>query len=108
MCYNAKNCKLNMDGSDMEYIRFGTGERIFVMLPGLGDGLRTVKGTALPMALMYRMFAKEYTQFDFRGFGHSNTEKEVMDTMKTDGSSKQNAVRVNTRVSLLSGQKRLS
>ena len=50
---------------DTEYIRFGTGKKILVMLPGLGDGLRSMKGTALPMALMYRMFAKDFTVYAF-------------------------------------------
>ena len=49
----------------MDYIRFGSGERVLILLPGLGDGLRTVKGTALPMALMYRKFAKQYTVYAF-------------------------------------------
>ena len=49
----------------MNYIRFGTGERILVMLPDLGDGLRSVRGTALPMALMYRAFAKAFTVYAF-------------------------------------------
>ena len=48
-----------------EYIRFGTGNRNLIMLPGLGDGLRTMKGTALPMALYYRSLAKEYTVYMF-------------------------------------------
>ena len=49
----------------MDYIRFGSGERVLVMLPGLGDGLRTVAGTALPMALLYRKFSKRYTVYAF-------------------------------------------
>ena len=49
----------------MDYIRFGSGRRVLIMLPGLGDGLRTVKGTALPMALLYRKFAKQYTVYAF-------------------------------------------
>ena len=49
----------------MDYIRFGTGQRMLVMLPGLGDGLRSVKGTALPMAFMYRQFAKDFTVYAF-------------------------------------------
>ena len=49
----------------MDYIRFGTGERILVMLPGLGDGLRSMKGTALPMAFMYREFARDFTVYAF-------------------------------------------
>ena len=46
--------------SGAEYIRFGTGKKNLILLPGLGDGLRTVKGTALPMALYYRSLAKNY------------------------------------------------
>ena len=40
---------------------FGSGEKHLIFLPGLGDGLRTVKGMALPMAAMYRLFAKDFT-----------------------------------------------
>ena len=65
MLYNAKNGTLKIGGTTMDYIRFGTGGRILVMLPGLGDGLRSMKGTALPMALMYRMFAGEFTVYAF-------------------------------------------
>lgn len=49
----------------MDYIRFGSGKRVLILLPGLGDGLRTVKGTALPMALLYRKFAKRFTVYAF-------------------------------------------
>ena len=65
MLYNAKNGTLRIDGTTMEYICFGTGKRILVMLPGLGDGLRSMKGTALPMAVMYREFSKDYTVYAF-------------------------------------------
>lgn len=65
MLYNAKNGTLKIGGSEMDYIHFGTGGKILVMLPGLGDGLRSVKGTALPMAFAYRVFAKEFTVYGF-------------------------------------------
>ena len=65
MLWNAKNGTLMIGGTTMDYIRFGTGERILIMLPGLGDGLRSMKGTALPMALMYREFAKDFTVYAF-------------------------------------------
>ena len=65
MLYNAKNGTLQIGDTTMDYIRFGTGERILVMLPGLGDGLRSMKGTALPMAFMYREFAKDFTVYAF-------------------------------------------
>ena len=65
MLYQTKNGTLQMDNTTMDYIRFGRGEKILIMLPGLGDGLRTVQGTALPMALMYRKFAGGFTVYVF-------------------------------------------
>ena len=65
MLYNGKNGTVILSDGQMEYIRFGSGKRILIMLPGLGDGLKTVKGTALPMALMYREFAKDFTVYMF-------------------------------------------
>ena len=65
MMYNAKNGTLKIGNATMEYIRFGVGERILVMLPGLGDSLRSMKGAALPIALMYRKFAKDFTVYVF-------------------------------------------
>ena len=59
MLYAAKNGT----AAGADYIRFGTGRKYLIMLPGLGDGLRTTKGTALPMALYYRCLAKEYTVY---------------------------------------------
>lgn len=53
-----QNGTISLADDTMHYIRFGTGARVLVMLPGLGDGLTTVKGTALPMAVMYRAFSK--------------------------------------------------
>ena len=61
----ARNGTVLLDGTQMDYIRFGTGLKTLVILPGLGDGLRTVKGTALPMSLMYRALAKDYTVWAF-------------------------------------------
>lgn len=65
MLYRAKNGTLPMGDTVMDYIRFGTGRRILVMLPGLGDGLRSVKGMALPMAVLYRSFARDFTVYAF-------------------------------------------
>ena len=65
MAENIKNGQLQMDGTTMDYIRFGGGAKHLIFLPGLGDGLRTVKGMALPMAAMYRAFGREYTVWMF-------------------------------------------
>ena len=67
---NIKNGTLSLSGSTMDYIRFGTGSRTLIILPGLGDGLRTVKGTALPMAVMYRSFSDAYTVYGFSRRNH--------------------------------------
>ena len=60
-----KNGSVPIGNTDMDYVRFGRGNKHLVILPGLGDGLRTVKGTALPMRVMYRAFAKDYTVWAF-------------------------------------------
>ena len=65
MFYCAKNGIVKLDGADMEYVRFGTGKRILVMLPGLGDSLRSMKGAAIPLALAYRIFARDFTVYIF-------------------------------------------
>ena len=65
MFYNAKNDTLQIGDTTMDYICFGTGNRILIMLPGLGDGLRSVKGMAFPMAAMYRLFADAFTVYTF-------------------------------------------
>ena len=65
MLYQAKNGSIPFGETTMDYIRFGSGAKTLIMLPGLGDGLRSMKGTALPMALMYRTLAKDYTVYAF-------------------------------------------
>lgn len=70
MFTKAENGIVQLDGDTMYYIRFGSGKKNLVMLPGLGDGLTTVKGKALPMALMYRAFAREYTVYMFSRRNH--------------------------------------
>ena len=65
MIYQAKSDTVAVRNGEMDYIRFGAGARILIMLPGLGDGLRTVKGTAKPMAAMYREFTRDFTVYAF-------------------------------------------
>ena len=65
MCFQARNGTLALGDRTMDFIRFGRGERPLVMIPGLGDGLRTVKGTAAVMAVTYRALARERTVYMF-------------------------------------------
>lgn len=65
MFLNAENGCAEFDGVKMDYIKFGYGKKKAIFLPGVGDGLRTVKGLALPFALLYRKFAKDFTVYAF-------------------------------------------
>lgn len=65
MLNNAKNGSMEIDGIDTDYISFGNGDKYLVIIPGLGDGLKTVKGYALPFSVMYKSFTEEYTVFSF-------------------------------------------
>ena len=88
MLYDAKNGI----AAGAEYIRFGTGQKNLILLPGLGDGLRTVKGAALPVALYYRSLAKEYTVYLFsrkmqlpKGSSTRDMAKDLKDAMEELG-----------------------
>ena len=50
---------------NIDYICFGTGVKSLVLLPGLGDSLRGIRGTEIPMSIAYRSFLKEYTVYMF-------------------------------------------
>lgn len=65
MMLNAHNGTVKIGTADMDYISFGKGSRNLVMLPGLGDGLLTVRGTALAFAAAYKTFAKNYKVYVF-------------------------------------------
>lgn len=65
MFYHAKNGNLGIDDTNMDYISFGNGKKILIMIPGLGDGLKTAKGMAIPFAILYRSFAKDYKVYVF-------------------------------------------
>ncbi len=61
----ARNCSLKLSTGTVDYIRFGSGQKPLIMLPGVGDGLKTVKGMAMPFALLYRSLAKDFTVYVF-------------------------------------------
>lgn len=61
--FNAKELKLIANGMQFDYIRFGSGKKPLIMIQGLNT--RGIKGAALSLAYMYRIFAKEYTVYLF-------------------------------------------
>ncbi len=65
MIWNVKNGRVESNGSEIDYVSFGSGEKRLVILPGLSDGLATVKGKALMLSVPYRKYLKEYTVMMF-------------------------------------------
>ena len=62
---NARNGSVPVGDTVMRYAAFGNGEKALILLPGLSDGLATVKGKAGILAGPYRMFFEKYTVYMF-------------------------------------------
>ena len=63
MLYKAKESKVRVNDMDIDYISFGSGKKALIMIQGLNT--RGIKGSALPLAYMYRIFAKDYKVYLF-------------------------------------------
>ena len=63
--YHAENGTLKMEETEMHYIAFGNGHKQLILIPGLGDSLKSVKGSALMFAVLYRRFAQDYRVYVF-------------------------------------------
>ena len=62
---STKGKTLYFNNKSMDYVTFGKGKQALVIIPGLGDGLQTVKGMAQMLSLAYREFAKIYKVYVF-------------------------------------------
>ena len=60
-----KNGCVAVGDTDMYYAAFGDGPKKLVVLPGLSDGLATVKGKAWLLAAPYQRFFRDYTVYMF-------------------------------------------
>ena len=65
MIYDARNEHIEINGFDCDYISFGRGSDVLIMLPGVGDGFKTARGVAVPFAFMYRCFAQSFKVYVF-------------------------------------------
>lgn len=63
MLYHAKEQTLNIQSGQVRYITFGNGSKPLILIQGLNT--RSIKGGAVPLAYMYRIFAKEYKVYIF-------------------------------------------
>lgn len=85
---NAKNENIIINGHDFDYISFGSGRDVLIMLPGVGDGFKTAKGVAVPFAYMYRCFADSFKVYVFsrrndlpEGFTSADMADDLSDIM---------------------------
>ena len=62
---STKGKTLYFNNKSMDYVTFGKGKKSLVIIPGLGDGLQTVKGKAQLFSLSYRLLAKRYKIYVF-------------------------------------------
>lgn len=60
-----KSGSVRIGSTEMYYVSFGSGSRNLIVLPGLSDGLATVKGKGLILSVSYRRFMKDYTVYMF-------------------------------------------
>ena len=65
MLWDAKNGEVAIGRTNMAYASFGHGDRVLIILPGLSDGLATVRGKALLLAKPYRRFFNQFTIYMF-------------------------------------------
>ena len=49
------NGKVKTASAEADYIAFGSGDRDMIILPGAGDGFKTVKGSARPASVSSTM-----------------------------------------------------
>ena len=89
------NGKVRTASAEADYIAFGSGDRDMIILPGAGDGFKTVKGSAGAASVMYRSFGKEFRVWSFsrrddvpEGFGTDGMADDVADAMDVLGIEK--------------------
>ena len=63
--YKAKECSVSINDTTMNYVELGLGEIPFIVLPGLSDGLKTVKGQGINLAFYFREFLKDFKVYVF-------------------------------------------
>jgi len=59
------NGSVKIGDTEMYYASFGSGKRKLVVLPGLSDGLATVKGKAFMLSGPYKKYLRDYTVYMF-------------------------------------------
>ena len=87
---STKGKTLYFNEKSMDYVTFGKGKDPMVIIPGLGDGLQTVKGMAMPFSITYRILAERYKIYVFsrinelrQGYTTRDMAADVAEAMET-------------------------
>ena len=87
---STKGKTLYFNDKSMDYVTFGKGKQPLVIIPGLGDGVQTVKGKAHLFSLSYRLLAKHYKIYVFsrinelrQGYTTRDMAADVAEAMET-------------------------
>lgn len=64
-CIMQRNGCVKIGDTEMYYVSFGSGSKNLIVLPGLSDGLATVKGKAWILSFPYKKFLRDYTVYMF-------------------------------------------
>lgn len=87
---STKGKTLYFNNKSMDYVIFGKGNKPLVIIPGLGDGVQTVKGKAQLFSLSYRLLAKHYKIYVFsrinelrQGYTTRDMAADVAEAMET-------------------------
>lgn len=88
---NVNGCE-KIGDTDMYYVSFGTGKKKMVVLPGLSDGLATVKGKAWILRMPYKKYLNDYTVYMFsrknampQGYSIEDMADDQVEVMKKIG-----------------------
>lgn len=102
MIFDVKSGNIPIGDEGMDYISFGSGAETLVLIPGLGDGLSTVKGKGTALALAYRPYTKKYTVYVFsrrnrlpEGFSTRDMAADQAEAMKLLGISRADVMGVS-------------
>ncbi len=57
--------RVRVGDTTMNYVTFGKGEKVLVIIPGLGDVFKGVKGLSVLLSYVYKEFADEYKVYVF-------------------------------------------
>ena len=63
--YNTKNGSVKIGGTSMDFVCGGSGEKKLIILPGLSEGLTTVKGKAIFLLYPYRKYFDRFKVYMF-------------------------------------------